>query len=178
MWSFTALITSRLDPDRPEIQFLVIASMLGAMDVRRRSRGFNEHAVVFAGAYVAVQLGRSVFLAVVHRPERIVSLRVIFWLGTSGMLWLLGGVTASHGVRGVLWTLTVGLDFAGAAFGWPTPRLGRARVAEWSIAGEHLAERYFARGRSERKRGSGQPGARRQNSLPSGSARTVHGTSS
>lgn len=127
--------------------------MLGAMVMSVAvPRGFNEHAVVLAGAYVAVQLGRSVFLAMVHRPERIVSLRVIFWLGTSGMLWLLGGVTASHGVRGVLWTLSVGLDFAGAAFGWPTPRLGRARVAEWSIAGEHLAERYLARGRSQRKK--------------------------
>ncbi|MFK3983112.1 low temperature requirement protein A [Micromonospora sp. NPDC050397] len=143
VWSFTALVTSRLDPDRPEIQFVVIASMFGAMVMAVAvPQGFNERAVVFAGAYVAVQLGRSVFLAVVHQRERILSLRVIFWLGMSAVLWLLGGVTAHHGVRGVLWTLAVALDFAGAASGWPTPKLGRSRVAEWSIAGEHLAERY------------------------------------
>lgn len=143
VWSFTALITSRLDPDQPAIQLVVIVSMLGALVMAVAiPGGFEQRALVFAGAYVAVQLGRSVFLAVAHRRERILSLRVIFWLGMSAILWLLGGVTSEPAVRGVLWTLAVGLDFAGAASGWPTPRLGRSRVFEWSIAGEHLAERY------------------------------------
>jgi low temperature requirement protein LtrA len=143
VWWFTALVTSRLDPDQPAIQFVVIGSMLGAMVMAVSvPLGFAQRAIVFAGAYVAVQLGRSVLLWVVHRPERTITGRVIFWLGSTAVLWLLGGVTADPGVRGVLWTLAIVLDYGGASLGWPTPKLGRSHFSEWSIAGEHLAERY------------------------------------
>nr|WP_088963636.1 low temperature requirement protein A [Micromonospora purpureochromogenes] len=43
---------------------------------------------------------------------------------------------------GVLWTLALVLDYTGLILGWPVPGLGRTRIEDWKLAGEHLAERY------------------------------------
>ncbi|MEV4630404.1 low temperature requirement protein A [Micromonospora sp. NPDC049523] len=143
VWSFTALVTSRLDPDQPAIQLMVVGTMFGALVMAVAvPKGFGERAVVFAGAYVAIQIGRTLFLLVINRSERDVGFRLLFWLGLSTVPWLLGALVAQPWLRGVLWTAAVLLDYGGVMLDWPTPRLGRARTEGVSIAGEHLAERY------------------------------------
>jgi low temperature requirement protein LtrA len=143
VWSFTALTTSRPDPDRPAIQFVVVLGMLAALVMAiAMPRAFAEQGILFAGAYVVVRLGRPVFLRVVNPSEWFISNRLIFWLGVGAVPWLLGGLVASPWLRAALWTLAVALDYTGLMLGWPTPRLGRWRLPDRSLAGEHLAERY------------------------------------
>ena len=95
-----------------------------------------------SGAYVAVQVGRSLFLVAAtrgdkrQRPE----VQVLFCFGVSALPWLAGGL--AHGwARGVLWTLAVAVDYTMPRLGWPTPKLGPVRTAEFAISGEFLAER-------------------------------------
>ena len=45
---------------------------------------------------------------------------------------------------GTLWFLAVAVDVAGGLVGFYTPGLGRSRTADWTIEGNHLAERCQA----------------------------------
>jgi low temperature requirement protein LtrA len=96
---------------------------------------------VFAGAYIAVQVGRGLFIVLLtrseeHRPEA----RQLLWSGVSALPWLAGA--AAHGwARGVLWALAVAVDYTAPTFGWPVPGLGRARPEEFAVSGEFVAER-------------------------------------
>jgi low temperature requirement protein LtrA len=106
------------------------------------SEAFGARGLLFAVAYVAVQVGRGVFLAVVTRGDEWQrrELRVLFWSGVSAVPWLAGAL--AHGwVRGLLWALALAVEYPAAGFGWPAPGLGRARGAEFGISGEFLADR-------------------------------------
>jgi low temperature requirement protein LtrA len=143
VWAETSGVADRFDPRRPAIQVLVIGSMFGGLVLAAAVAGaFGEHGLVFAGVYVAVQVGRGLFLVIVtrgderQRPE----LRVLFWFCVSAVPWLAGAVLQGW-PRGALWTLAAAVEYAVAILGWPAPRLGRASAAEFVVTGEFLAER-------------------------------------
>jgi low temperature requirement protein LtrA len=145
VWSSTTRISNRYDLGRSAIQLLVIGSMFGAAVLAAAvPDAFSTRGPLFAGAYVAVQVGRSLFLVVItrgeRRPEWLPELRLLFWFGVSALPWLAGAVV--HGwARGVLWALAVTVDYILFGLGWPTPGLGRASGAEFAVSGEFLAER-------------------------------------
>lgn len=148
IWSTNAYMTSRLDPETPVVVFVMVLTTFGSMVMAIAvPQGFSQRAMIFAVAYVSVQLGRTLALLVAawgeQDPESPSALpRVLIWTLMTAVPWLVGGTTGEGTVRGVLWSLALGLDYAGLTFGWPVPRLGRSRLAGRSIAGEHLAERY------------------------------------
>ena len=144
VWSETAGVSHRFDPARPAIQLLVIGSMFGSFVLAAAAPGaFGARGLVFAGMYVAIHLGRGLFLTVVTRGEQRQrpEVRWLFWFGVSAVPWIAGGLVQGW-VRGVLWTLAVAVDYAAPGLGYPTPRLGRAPAAEFAVLGEFLAERY------------------------------------
>ena len=143
-WSVTAWVTDVYESQRPRIQWLVIAVMFGVLLMASAlPEAFDQRGLIFAGAYVALQIGRTVVLLVAvpeerlrHRPAR-----VLFWFGISSVVWLTGAFV--HGAsRVLLWTLAVAIDYGAAALRWPTPGLGRTSASEWGLAAEHLSERY------------------------------------
>ncbi|MFF0370622.1 low temperature requirement protein A [Micromonospora sp. NPDC005087] len=144
VWAATAGVVYRFEPRRPAIQVLVIGCMFGSLVLSAAvPEAFGGHGLVFAGAYVAVQVGRSLFLVIVtrgdkrQRPE----MRVLLWFGVSAVPWIAGAIVQGW-PRGVLWALAVAVDYTAASLGWPAPRLGRGNAAEFGITGEFLAERY------------------------------------
>jgi uncharacterized peroxidase-related enzyme len=144
MWGWTSWITDWFDPRRPAIQVLVIACMFGSFVLAVAvPAAFGSLGLLFAGAYVAVQVGRTLTLVVVLRghPRQHLELQVLFWYGVSAVPWIVGAVVDGW-ARGVLWVLAVAVDYASPRLGWPTPGLGRARTATLAIEGELLAERH------------------------------------
>ncbi|WP_420116868.1 low temperature requirement protein A [Micromonospora sp.] len=144
VWTFTAWVTSRYEPERPEIQFVVVYSMLGSMVMAVAApRAFDSRGLAFALAFVAVQVGRPLFLTLALRghPRRLVTVRVVAWAVMSAVPWVLGAVFTGPW-RLTCWSLAVVVDYAGLMFGWPVPRLGATRTSTWAVLGEHLAERY------------------------------------
>ncbi|MFE9207528.1 low temperature requirement protein A [Micromonospora sp. NPDC007230] len=129
IWATNAYLTSRLDPETPVVVFVMVLTMFGSMVMAIAvPQGFSERALIFAGAYVAVQLGRTLALLVVagggQDPENPAALpRVLIWTGLTAVPWLVGGSAGQGPVRGVLWSLALGLDYAGLTLGWPVPRL-------------------------------------------------------
>ena len=143
-WTNTAGLTDRADPRRPLIQLIVVTTMLGCLLLAAAVPGaFGKRGLVFAGAYVAINIGRSVFLVLAlhgHQVRRFFA-RQLVWFGVSAVPWI-AGAAAHDSTRAALWTLALIVDYAGAILRWPSPGLGRASAAEFGIAGEHTAERY------------------------------------
>ncbi|MET8312459.1 low temperature requirement protein A, partial [Micromonospora sp. NPDC005173] len=144
VWTQSAAVADRFDPWQPAIRRLAIGAMFGSLVLAAAApEAFGGRGLVFAGVYVAVQVGRSLFLVVVtwgderQRPE----MRVLFWFGVSAVPWLAGALMQGW-PRGVLWALAVAVDYTVARLGWRMPRLGRAGAAEFSVSGEFLAERH------------------------------------
>ncbi|SCG65264.1 low temperature requirement protein A [Micromonospora inositola] len=144
VWSRTAGLTDRLDPQQPLIQVLVMATMFGILVMAAAApEAFRERGLLFAGVYVATEIGRFIVLVFMlsgHEAQRLF-MRLLFWSGVSAVPWIAGAV-AHETARAVLWTVAVAVEYAAIALGFPTPRLGRASTAEFAVSGEHLAERY------------------------------------
>ncbi|HTU76376.1 MAG TPA: low temperature requirement protein A [Trebonia sp.] len=143
LWNHTAAVCDRHDPHRPVIQVLVIGAMFGGFVLAAVLPGaFGGHGLAFATAYVAIQFGRPLFLAVITRgDERRREVRGLFWCGLSAIPWLAGGAVHGWG-RAVLWAVAVAVDYGAIRLGWPTPVLGRRRAAEFAASGDFLGERH------------------------------------
>jgi low temperature requirement protein LtrA len=105
------------------------------------TEAFGTRGLLFAGAYVAVQVGRGLVLVVVTRgDQRRPEVRLLFWFGVSAMPWLAGTLVQGW-ARGVLWALALAVDYVAGGLSWLTPRLGRSYAAEIGLSGEFVAER-------------------------------------
>jgi low temperature requirement protein LtrA len=143
-WFSTAAITNRLDPQRPAIQLLVIATMLGTLVMAAAlPEAFDRRGRLFAAVYVVIQVGRGIFLFLATRGHDVqrVSAQTLFWFVVSAVPWLVGAFAHGTG-RVALWALAVAVQYMADTLHYPTPRLGRWRTSEWTVAGEHLSERY------------------------------------
>ncbi|SCL39332.1 Low temperature requirement protein LtrA [Micromonospora pallida] len=144
VWSVTALATDLYHPQRPPIVVMTLWAMLGAILMAGSApRAFSDRALVFAGAYVAIHVGRGLFLAsALHgRQVRLHAGRFVFWFLVSAVPWLTGGLVAGT-ARGLLWAAALAIDYGSAWLRYPTPRLGRVPVSQYGVAADHLAERY------------------------------------
>ncbi|MFG1778281.1 low temperature requirement protein A [Micromonospora sp. NPDC049048] len=144
LWSITTWVTSRYEPEQPVIQFVVVGSMFGAMVMAvALPRAFEERAVPFVLAYLAVMVVRPLVIGLALRghPRRAVPLRLFAWAVVGAVPWLVGAFGPDQ-LRLPLWVLALVVDYTGLLRGWPLPRLGPARTSGWLIAGEHLADRY------------------------------------
>jgi low temperature requirement protein LtrA len=145
-WVLAAWVTSRYDPERATVQLVIVAVMFGAMVMAVAvPTAFSARGPLFAGAYVAVAVGRPLLLMLAlwgNKEQQRIPARIVCWSTASAVLWIAGAI-APEGIRGdLLWVAALALDYLGLILGWPTPGLGRARIRAWDIAGEHLAERY------------------------------------
>jgi low temperature requirement protein LtrA len=132
LWVSTVALTSRLNPDSPPLQIIVFMSMAGAAVMAVAvTQGFEGRALVFAGAYVAVRIGRLAPFPIFHLRFSIPVTLAIF---LSAVPWIMGALVDDKGLRAVLWSLALAIDFGGFA-------LGIQPWARGQIAGEHLAER-------------------------------------
>jgi low temperature requirement protein LtrA len=144
-WVYNAWFTNWFDPDRRLVRLVLLGVMLASLLMSATlPEAFGERGLVFAGAYVAMQIGRTSFVVAAFRDEpglRRNFQRVLAWLVMSGVLWLAGGL--AHGTaREGLWLAAVVADFAAPMWGFFTPGLGRSRTTDWTIAGGHFGERF------------------------------------
>jgi low temperature requirement protein LtrA len=145
VWFSMALITDIYDPQRPEIQLLVIATMFGSLVMAVAvPHAFGAHGLIFAGAYVAIHVNRGVVLVSALRghPAQRRAARIFTWFAISAVPWIAGALVAAGPAREALWVLALTIDYLGAVLGQPVPGLGRTRAPGFPIAAEHLSERY------------------------------------
>lgn len=145
-WVYTAAATNYLDPERMQMRLLLLALMLLSLVMSAAlPTAFGTGALVVAGAYATIQVGRTLFVIVALRGEvlRRTFERVLPWYVVISCLWLLGAFGPTH-VRELVWALAIAVDLLGGAVGYYTPGLGRSRTWDWTIEGNHFAERCQA----------------------------------
>ena len=146
VWGATAGLTDRLNPQRPAVQLVVLATMFGTLMMAAAvPEAFRGRGLFFAGAYLVTQIGRNAVAVLLLRGHRAQGAfaHPLFWLGVAAVPWIAGAL-AQDAARGILWALAVATEYVAFAIGFPTPRLGRisARAAGFAVSEEHLAERY------------------------------------
>src|SRR4051794_39762135 len=96
-WNYTTWVTNELDPDAIAVRLLLIGLMLASFLMAIAiPEAFGDRGLLFAGAYVAIQLGRHSFLTfVAARPgsvERTRAGRILIWFLAAGVLWIAGAI--------------------------------------------------------------------------------------
>jgi low temperature requirement protein LtrA len=109
VWTNTAGLTDRADPRRPLIQLIVVTTMLACLLLAAAvPEAFGKRGLVLACAYVAINVGRSVFLVLAlhgHQVQRFFT-RQLVWFGVSAVPWI-AGAAAHDSTRAALWTLAL-----------------------------------------------------------------------
>ncbi len=145
VWIFTAWVTNWLDPERlPLRALLLVLTIVGLLLSSAIPEAFHSRGLVFAGAYVFMQVGRTAFVvwAVRHEKARMVRSfqRILAWFALAGVFWIAGGL-AEGTTRWWLWVLALGLEFISPSVGFWVPGVGRSATKDWNVEGGHLAER-------------------------------------
>jgi low temperature requirement protein LtrA len=144
-WIYTTWMVNWFDPAassavRGVLTAVMLASLLMAAAL---PEAFGERALLFAGSYVGLQVGRNVAAALLlkrrHRLRDVFE-RLVVWSAASGVLWL-AGATLDGDQRLVLWIPALVLELAAPVAGYWLPRRGRAATTDYDIEGGHFAER-------------------------------------
>jgi len=143
-WQYTCWVTNWFNPETPPIRGLLFASMaLALVMASALDDAFGDRALVFAGAYVAMQVGRTAFILLSlgsNHPLAANYRRMLGWLVISACFWIAGGLSESW-MRVGFWIVAVLCEYVSPMFGFALPGLGRSSTRDWTIEGGHLAER-------------------------------------
>jgi low temperature requirement protein LtrA len=145
VWIFTGWTTNWLDPERGHVRLMLIMLMIGGLALAAAiPKAFGDNGLLFAGAYVAMQMGRTLYMvwaaSGVNEARQRNFLRIAFWFGLTAPLWI-GGAMLSNEARLICWGLALLIEYAAPSQFFPTPGLGRSSGSDWDISGGHMAER-------------------------------------
>jgi low temperature requirement protein LtrA len=146
VWMYTAWATNWLDPEQLPVRIaLFVLTLIGLFLSISIPESFGERGEVYAGAYVSMQVGRTLFALWAVRggaAPRLVKTyqRILVWLSTSGALWLIGGF-AEPSVRLGWWAAALAIEMIGPWVRYWTPGLGASATTDWQIDGGHMSER-------------------------------------
>ena len=145
-WNYTTWVTNMLDPDAIAVRLLVLAIMFASLVMAVAiPDAFGSRALLFAGAYVAIQVGRHAFLTFVvatpGSPAREPALHILIWFVVSGAFWLGGGL-ASGQARIALWLVALAIDYAAPFVLYRVPGRPRLAPSAWDVETSHFAERF------------------------------------
>jgi low temperature requirement protein LtrA len=145
VWIYTSWVTNWLDPDRANVRLMLIALMIGGLALSSAlPEAFGKTGLLFALAYVVMQLGRSLYMVWacwgVNAARARNFGRIAFWFALSSPLWI-GGAVFGPDLRIGLWVAALAVEYAGPFQLFRTPWLGRSSISDWDISGGHMAER-------------------------------------
>src|SRR5215207_6754000 len=121
-WVYTAWFTNWFDPDRLPVRLVLVAVMLASLLMSVAiPEAFGERGLMFALAFVAIQVGRTAFAVLAlynaSHPLSGTFWRILTWLVAAGVLWVAGGLVEG-GARYVLWLLARSLPPPRTLAGW------------------------------------------------------------
>jgi low temperature requirement protein LtrA len=145
-WNYTTWATNELDTTAVPVRALVVAVMLGSLLMSIAiPEAWGDRAMLFVGAYVAIQVGRHSFMTFVvgtrGSKERDRAGRITIWFCASGIFWLAGGF-AEGSTRTILWLIALAIDYGAPLAVYWVPWMQRVKADVWDVATEHFAERF------------------------------------
>jgi len=145
-WNYTTWVTNELDPDSIAVRLLLLGLMLASLLMAIAiPDAFGDKALLFAGAYVVIQVGRHLFLTFVAAEpgtnERIRAGRILTWFIAAGVLWIAGALVDGS-ARTVIWLAALAVDYAAPLVTYWVPGTARLTPDAWVVGSEHFAERF------------------------------------
>jgi low temperature requirement protein LtrA len=144
-WMYTSWATNWLDPQYASVRLLLFGLMIAGLLLSTSiPKAFETRGLAFVSAYVAIQIGRSIFMlwAFRHhnRPNFKNFQRIFCWFSLSTVFWIAGGF-ADAPTRLALWAVAIAIEYLGPSSYFWVPGLGRSNTGEWDVEGGHMAER-------------------------------------
>jgi low temperature requirement protein LtrA len=148
VWIFTSWVTNWMDPQRGPVKSMLFVLMLAGLILSTSiPEAFAERGLMFAGAYVFMQVGRTAFTAWAFRghdrANYLNMCRILAWLVLSGIFWIAGALAEGE-MRFALWIVALVLEYISPSLRFWTPWLGATPTSDWDIDGGHMAERSAA----------------------------------
>jgi low temperature requirement protein LtrA len=144
-WIYTTWMVNWFDPGSTKVRLIVACVTLTSLLMSAAiPTAFGGGAWLFAGAYVAMQVGRNLAaLALLEREHhlRLVFARLVAWSCASAVLWI-ASAAVDEAARPWVWGGALAIDLLAPLVGYATPGLGRSRTADWDVEGAHFAERF------------------------------------
>ena len=145
-WNYTTWTTNELDTETVPVRLLLLALMLISLLMSVAiPQAFEAHALLFAGSYVAIQVGRHSFLTFAAAEsgtvERERAGSILTWFVVVGVLWIAGALVEGP-ERVVLWLAALALDYCAPLVTYWVPGRRRLAPATWNVGTEHFAERF------------------------------------
>ena len=145
-WNYTTWVTNELDPESAVTRVLLIILMLGSLLMAIAiPDAFGDKALLFAGTYVALQVGRHTFLTFAAAGsgtiERERAGRILTWFIAAGVFWV-SGAFVEGSARITLWIVALVLDYIAPLVLYWVPARPRLRGETWQVGTEHFAERF------------------------------------
>jgi low temperature requirement protein LtrA len=145
-WNYTTWVTNELDLDAVPVRLMLIAVMLASLLMAVAiPDAFGDDGLLFAGSYVAIQVGRHLFLAFVVADagtiERERAVQILVWFVAAGVFWI-GGAAVEGSTRTVLWLVALVIDYNGPAFLYRLPGRPRLDHTTWTVSAGHFVERF------------------------------------
>jgi low temperature requirement protein LtrA len=127
-------------PVRLMLIWLTLASLIVSASL---PEAFNGRGLAVAVGFGLVMTGAAAFAVVAagrDHPLRVVFERLLAWDLVTGLLLVAGGLVESD-ARFVLWLAGIGVAYTVIWFGFPFPHLGHSHTTDYTLTGEHIAER-------------------------------------
>ena len=145
-WNYTTWVTNELDPESAVVRLLILAIMFASLIMAIAiPDAFGERALLFAGAYVAIQVGRHTFMTFVAADAGTLERRragmILTWFVVAGVFWLGGGFAGSQ-LRPWLWVVALAIDYSAPLVLYWVPRRARLVGTSWTVETAHFAERF------------------------------------
>jgi low temperature requirement protein LtrA len=146
VWIYTTWVTTYVNPDLVAVRVMLIVIMFGSLVLAAGlPHAFGRRAMLVAVTFAVLQVGRSIFAVWILRAHELSRTfqRAGTWCVASGTVMIIGATVPGH-LRELLWATAIGVDIIGAAVGFFVPGLGRSTTTDWTIEGDHFAERCQA----------------------------------
>ena len=145
-WNYTTWVTNELDPESTVTRVLLIVLMLGSLLMAIAiPDAFGDKALLFAGSYVAMQIGRHTFLTFAAARsgtiERERAGRILTWFCAAGAFWVSGALVEGS-AQITLWIAALVVDYSAPFVLYWVPARPRLGGESWQVGTEHFAERF------------------------------------
>ena len=144
-WTYTAWATGWLDPERNQVVALMVVLMVASLVMAASILdAFGGRGEAFAVAYVVMQLLRGATMVIAFGRDHAMGrnyLQLLGWSALSGAVWIVGGELHDPHTRLLVWAGAAAIDLLAPAIGFRLPGAGATPMADWTVAGGHLAER-------------------------------------
>ena len=145
-WNYTTWVTNELDLDAVPVRLMLIALMLASLLMAVAiPDAFGDDALLFAGSYVAIQVGRHVFLTFVAAGagsiERERAGQILVWFVAAGVFWIAGALAEGE-ARTALWLVALVIDYSAPVALYRVPWRPRLGHSTWNVETGHFVERF------------------------------------